>query len=80
MGTDRPCVVAVEDDGKDDVLHFVIRSDNRVLEFDLTDELQEGLSLEGWEFLSDFDPALFRTGAAERWRAIGKLPAEHSHE
>jgi len=79
MGTDRQCVVAVEDDGKDDLLHFVIRSDQRVLEFDLTEELQEGLSLEGWEFLSDFDPALFRTGAADRWRAIGKIPTEHSH-
>ncbi|MBP7964842.1 MAG: hypothetical protein KBG20_21895 [Caldilineaceae bacterium] len=80
MGTDRQCVVAVEDDGHENMLHFVIRSDERVLEFDLTEDLQEGLSLEGWEFLSDFDPALFRTGAADRWRAIGRLSTEHSHK
>ena len=45
---------------------------------DLTDELQEGLAMEGWEFLVDFDPALFRQGAAERWRALSKLPADHA--
>lgn len=80
LGTDRPCVVDVIDDGNEDVLHFVIRTDNRVLEFDLTDELQEGLSLEGWEFLADFDPALIRRGAAKRWREIGKLAAAHGTE
>ncbi len=80
LGTDRQCIVGVDDDGNDDKLHFVVRTDNRVLEFDLTDELQKGLALEGWEFLSDFDPALFRTGAAERWREIGRLTAEHAPE
>lgn len=78
LGTDRPCVVEVIDDGKDDLLHFEVRTDGRVLEFDLTDEVQEGLATEGWEFLADFDPAFFRTGAAERWRELGKLPASHS--
>lgn len=77
LGTDRPCVVAVIDDGRDDVLHFVLRTDGRELEFDLTDEIREGLITEGWEFLADFDPALFRQGAAERWREIGRLPAAH---
>ncbi len=77
LGTDRPCVVAVIDDGRDDVLHFVLRTDGRELEFDLTDEVREGLITEGWEFLADFDPALFRHGAAERWREIGRLPAAH---
>lgn len=73
IGTDRPCIVEIADDGNDDLLHFVVRTDDRILEFDLTDELQEGLSLEGWEFLADFEPDLFRTGAAERWRELARL-------
>ena len=77
MGTDRPCVVAVIDDGRDDLLHFEVRTDGRVLEFDLNQELQAGLALEGWEFLADFDPALFRQGAAERWRELEAIPASH---
>ena len=77
MGTDRPCVIEVIDDGRDDILHFEVRTDGRVLEFDLTDEVQEGLATEGWEFLADFDPAFFRTGAAERWKELGNLPASH---
>lgn len=79
MGTDRPCIVDIVDDGNDELLHFVVRTDGRTLEFDLTEELQEGLSIEGWEFLASFDPALFRHGAAERWRQLGKIPAEHAH-
>lgn len=74
QGTDRPCVVAVEDDGRENVLHFVLRSEGRTLEFDLTDENQEGLVLEGWEFLADFKSAYLRTGAAERWRELGSIP------
>lgn len=77
MGTDRPCVVDVIDDGNDDMLHFEVRTEGRVLEFDLTKDLQEGLALEGWEFLADFEPALFRHGAADRWRELNKLPAIH---
>jgi hypothetical protein len=77
LGTDRPCVVAVIDDGHDDRLHFEVRTDGRTLEFDLTKELQEGLALEGWEFLADFDPGFFRQGAADRWRALAKMPAGH---
>ena len=73
MGTDRPCIVNVIDDGDEDVLFFEVRTDNRILEFELTDELQEGLSIEGWEFLADFDPAFFRQGAARRWRELAKL-------
>ena len=70
MGTDRPCVLNVIDDGKDDVLEFYVRSDGRTLHFELTDELQE-------EFLADFDPALFRTGAAARWKKIDQMAASH---
>lgn len=77
-GTDRPCITRVIDDGRDDILHFVVTTDHRTLEFDLTKDLQEGLSSEGWEFLADFDPALFRTGAAARWRQLAQLPAEHA--
>jgi hypothetical protein len=78
MGTDRPCVSRIIDDGQDDILHFVVNTDDRTLEFDLTKDLQEGLSTEGWEFLIDFDPALFRHGAAERWRKLSQLPAQHA--
>lgn len=78
MGADRPCVVDVIDDGHDDLVHIEVRTDGRTIEFDLTEELQEGLALEGWEFLADFDPGFFRTGAAERWRALARLPAAHS--
>ncbi|MCB0125137.1 MAG: hypothetical protein KDE58_22935, partial [Caldilineaceae bacterium] len=53
LGTDRPCVMDVIDDGEEDVLRFEMRTDGRTLEFVLTDELQEGLALEGWEFLAD---------------------------
>lgn len=68
FGTDRLCVAAIVDDGRDDVLHFEVRTSGRTLEFDLTDEVQEGLALEGWEFLADFYPSYLRAGAAERWR------------
>ena len=73
MGTDRPCVVEIIDDGDDELLHFEVRTDDRVLEFDLTEDIQEGLSVEGWEFLIDFDPDLFRSGAAERWRELSRM-------
>jgi hypothetical protein len=74
MGTDRLCIAAVIDDGHDDLLHFEVRTDGRTLEFDLTEDVQEGLALEGWEFLADFSPSYFRHGAADRWRALTSLP------
>ena len=74
MGTDRPCIVEIVDDGNDDLLHFEVITDGRTLEFDLTEDVREGLSIEGWEFLIDFDPALFRTGAAQRWRDLAQMP------
>lgn len=77
LGTDRPCVTDVIDDGDDDVLRFEMRTEGHKLEFVLTDELQEGLALEGWEFLADFDPSLFRSGAAKRWKELAKLPTSH---
>ncbi len=77
LGTDRPCIVDVIDDGDDEMLHFVLVTDGRELEFDLTEEIQEGLAAEGWEFLADFDPGFFREGAAQRWRELSNLPATH---
>lgn len=77
MGTDRPCITNIIDDGDDDLIHIELHTDGRVVHLDLTEDLQEGLSLEGWEFLSDFDPALIRRGAAARWRELEKLAAQH---
>ncbi len=80
MGTDRPCIVQIVDDGNDDKLHVVLLTDNRTLEFDLSElsaDQQEELATEGWEALADFDPGLFRHGAADRWRQLAKLPAHH---
>ncbi|RME81078.1 MAG: hypothetical protein D6775_14540 [Caldilineae bacterium] len=74
MGTDRPCVVDVIDDGDDEVLAFVLLTDGRTLRFHLTDQTAEGLELEGWEFLADFEPALMRRGAADKWRALARQP------
>lgn len=74
MGVDRPCITEIVDDGDDEHLRFEVRTDGRTLKFKLTDQAQEGLAMEGWEFLARFDPALIRRGAAERWREIAKLP------
>jgi hypothetical protein len=52
-------------------------SDGRELEINLTDEQQELAAVEGWEALADFDPALFRSGARERWELLRTLPSEH---
>jgi hypothetical protein len=54
-----------------------MHTDNRTINIELTDEDRELASVEGWEALADFDPALFRTGALERWREIRRLPADH---
>lgn len=70
LGADRPCVVQIVDDGDDEMLAFVVLSEGRTLRFHLTEETLEGLRLEGWEFLADFDPALIRRGAAGRWREL----------
>lgn len=72
-GTDRLCIVDIIDDGRE-LLTLVMNTDNRVLEIELTDEERELASVEGWEILADFDPALFRSGANERWRELRKLP------
>lgn len=75
-GTDRLCIVDVIDDGKD-TLTLEMMTDGRTLEVVLTDEDLEIASIEGWEALVDFDPALFRSGANARWAEIRHLPAAH---
>jgi hypothetical protein len=67
------CIRDVIDDGRG-LLTIEVKSDGRVFEVALTDEERELASVEGWEVLADFDPALFRTGAMERWRELGRLP------
>jgi hypothetical protein len=71
-GSDRMCIRNIVDDGKD-TLTLVVMTDGRVLEMELTEEQRELASVEGWQVLADFDPALFRSGAMERWRELSKL-------
>lgn len=70
LGTDRPCIVKVIDSDQADVLEVVLCTDQRNLTFELTPELQEGLALEGWEYLADFAPAFIRRGANKRWQGL----------
>ena len=73
-GTDRLCIREIVDDGKE-TLTLEMKTDGREIEIELTDEERELASVEGWEALADFDPALFRTGARERWEELRRLPA-----
>ncbi|MCA9991916.1 MAG: hypothetical protein H6666_07980 [Ardenticatenaceae bacterium] len=75
-GTDRLCIRDIVDDGSD-LLTIVMNTDGRVLTIELSEEERELASVEGWEALADFDPALFRSGASERWRELRQLPANH---
>ena len=76
MGYDRPCIRDIIDDGSD-LLTIEMFTDGRRLELELTEEDRDIAAVEGWEALADFDPALFRTGAAQRWRELMKLPTSH---
>ncbi len=76
-GVDRLCILDIEDDGKE-TLTLRMLTDGRELELELTDEEREVASVEGWEALADFDPALFRSGARKRWEEIRNLPANHT--
>lgn len=78
-GYDRPCILDVIDDDSER-LTIEMYTDGRKLEVQLTEEEKEIAAVEGWEVLADFDPALFRTGALERWRAISRLPAQHQQD
>lgn len=72
-GSDRLCIMDVVEDEKE-TLTIEMITDGRKLEIELTDELKDLASVEGWEALADFDPALFRTGAKSRWEAIRRMP------
>lgn len=72
QGVDRHCIREVIDDGSH-LLTIEMKTDGREIEIELSDEERELASVEGWEALADFDPALFRTGAMERWRELSKL-------
>lgn len=75
-GSDRLCIREIVEDGKDS-LTLKMSTDGRVLEIELTDEQHNFASVEGWESLADFDPALFSSGAVEHWRELRTLPAKH---
>src|SRR5512134_2538020 len=75
-GVDRPCIRDVVDDGSD-LLTIEMKSDGRRLVLELTEEERDLAAVEGWEALADFDPALFRSAAMERWHRIKVLPEAH---
>lgn len=71
-GHDRMCIREIIDDGQD-LLTIELRTDGRILEIELTDDMQELAGVEGWDALADFDPALLRSGANERWRELSRM-------
>lgn len=75
-GVDRPCIRQIIDDGSH-LLTLEMYTDGRKLEMELTEEMRDLASVEGWEALANFDPALFRAGAMERWHKLSLLPATH---
>lgn len=75
-GEDRPCIREIRDDGEE-LLTIEMYTDGRKLVLTLSDREREIGSVEGWEALAQFDPALFRTGAMERWHELSRIPAIH---
>lgn len=78
-GYDRACIMDIEDDGKD-TLTIEMYTDGRKLEVELSEKERQLAAVEGWEVLADFDPALFSSGALERWRELRALPVSHETE
>ncbi len=76
-GSDRLCIRDIIDDGQE-TLTLKMFTDGRTLELALMDEQRDLASVEGWEALADFDPALFGSDATARWRELRELPAEHT--
>ena len=72
-GVDRHCILDIVDDGSE-LLTIEMFTDGRQLVIELSEEDREIAAVEGWEALADFDPALFRTGAMDRWREIRMIP------
>jgi hypothetical protein len=75
-GTDRLCILDIIEDDKD-TLTLEMYTDGHIIELELTEEDRELASVEGWEALADFDPALFRSGAMARWREIRLMETTH---
>jgi len=75
-GVDRMCIREIIDDGSD-LLTIAMHTDGRELVIELNEEQRAIAEVEGWEALADFDPALFRTGAMERWHYLRTLPVNH---
>jgi hypothetical protein len=75
-GHDRLCIRDIIDDGQE-LLTLEMHTDGRILEVELTDEVRDLASVEGWEALADFEPAFFRQGAMERWHHLQLLPSSH---
>ena len=75
-GHDRLCIKEIIDDGQE-LLTLEMHTDGRTLVIELTDELRDLASVEGWEALADFEPAFFRAGAMERWHQLRVLPTTH---
>lgn len=75
-GSDRMCIKDIVEDGKD-TLTIEMHTDQQTMVVELTEEMQELASVEGWEALADFDPALFRSGAIDKWREIRMLSTNH---
>ena len=77
LGHDRLCITDIVEDGQE-LLTIEMHTDGRTIEIKLTDEAQQLGGVEGWEALADFDPALFRSGAMERWHHLRALPTARS--
>ncbi|RIK17521.1 MAG: hypothetical protein DCC51_12295 [Anaerolineae bacterium] len=73
-GVDRHCIRDIIDDGSE-LLTIEMKTDGRELVLELSDEDREIASIEGWEALAQFDPALFRR--SERWHQLRVLPESH---
>jgi hypothetical protein len=72
-GSDRPCIREIIEDGRESLTLELVNL-HRVIEIELSEEQRNLASVEGWEVLANFDPALFREGAEEKWREIRSLP------
>lgn len=75
-GVDRHCIRDIIDDGSE-LLTIEMKTDGREIVLPLSEEERDIASIEGWEALADFDPALFRSGANERWHQLRVLPESH---
>ncbi len=75
-GVDRHCIRDIIDDGSE-LLTIEMRTDGRELVIELTDEERDIAGVEGWEALANFDPALFRSGADERWHKLRMMAEVH---